>query len=155
METTLVLIKPSGVQRGLAGKIIARFEQKGLIIAGTKMMQLNDSILREHYAHLVDRPFFPSLERSMQSSPIIALALRGVDAVAVVRAMTGVTNSRNAAPGTIRGDFGMSGQENIIHASDSPENAAIEIARFFNAGEVFDYTPSILSSIYCADDLNA
>ena len=86
METTLVLIKPSGVQRGLAGKIIARFEQKGLIIAGTKMMQLNDSILREHYAHLVDRPFFPSLERSMQSSPIIALALRGVDAVAVVRA---------------------------------------------------------------------
>lgn len=148
METTLVLIKPSGVQRGLAGKIIARFEQKGLIIAGTKMMQLNDSILREHYAHLVDRPFFPSLERSMQSSPIIALALRGVDAVAVVRAMTGVTNSRNAAPGTIRGDFGMSGQENIVHASDSPENAAIEVARFFKPEEVFDYNPCTIASIY-------
>ena len=144
METTLVLIKPSGVQRGLAGKIIARFEQKGLIIAGTKMMQLNDSILREHYAHLVDRPFFPSLERSMQSSPIIALALRGVDAVAVVRAMTGVTNSRNAAPGTIRGDFGMSGQENIVHASDSPENAAIEVARFFK--------PCTIASIYAPDE---
>lgn len=152
METTLVLIKPSGVQRGLAGKIIARFEQKGLIIAGTKMMQLNDSILREHYAHLVDRPFFPSLERSMQSSPIIALALRGVDAVAVVRAMTGVTNSRNAAPGTIRGDFGMSGQENIVHASDSPENAAIEVARFFKPEEVFDYNPCTIASIYAPDE---
>ena len=152
METTLVLIKPSGVQRGLAGKIIARFEQKGLIIAGTKMMQLNDSILREHYAHLVDRPFFPSLERSMQSSPIIALALRGVDAVAVVRALTGVTNSRNAAPGTIRGDFGMSGQENIIHASDSPENAAIEVARFFKPEEVFDYNPCTIASIYAPDE---
>ena len=152
METTLVLIKPSGVQRGLAGKIIARFEQKGLIIAGTKMMQLNDSILREHYAHLVDRPFIPSLERSMQSSPIIALALRGVDAVAVVRAMTGVTNSRNAAPGTIRGDFGMSGQENIVHASDSPENAAIEVARFFKPEEVFDYNPCTIASIYAPDE---
>ena len=152
METTLVLIKISGVQRGLAGKIIARFEQKGLIIAGTKMMQLNDSILREHYAHLVDRPFFPSLERSMQSSPIIALALRGVDAVAVVRAMTGVTNSRNAAPGTIRGDFGMSGQENIVHASDSPENAAIEVARFFKPEEVFDYNPCTIASIYAPDE---
>ena len=152
METTLVLIKPSGVQRGLAGKIIARFEQKGLIIAGTKMMQLNDSILREHYAHLVDRPFFPSLERSMQSSPIIALALRGVDAVAVVRAMTGVTNSRNASPGTIRGDFGMSGQENIVHASDSPENAAIEVARFFKPEEVFDYNPCTIASIYAPDE---
>ena len=152
METTLVLKKPSGVQRGLAGKIIARFEQKGLIIAGTKMMQLNDSILREHYAHLVDRPFFPSLERSMQSSPIIALALRGVDAVAVVRAMTGVTNSRNAAPGTIRGDFGMSGQENIVHASDSPENAAIEVARFFKPEEVFDYNPCTIASIYAPDE---
>lgn len=152
METTLVLIKPSGVQRGLSGKIISRFEEKGLIIAGMKMMQLNDAILREHYAHLTDRPFFPSLERSMMSSPVIALALRGVDAVAVVRAMTGVTNSRNAAPGTIRGDFGMSGQENIVHASDSPENAAIEVARFFNPDEVFDYTPCTITSIYSPDE---
>lgn len=152
METTLVLIKPSGVQRGLSGKIISRFEEKGLIIAGMKMMQLNDAILREHYAHLTDRPFFPSLERSMMSSPVIALALRGVCAVAVVRAMTGVTNSRNAAPGTIRGDFGMSGQENIVHASDSPENAAIEVARFFNPDEVFDYTPCTITSIYSPDE---
>ena len=83
------------------------------------------------------------------------MAVRGVDAVGVVRAMTGVTNSRNAAPGTIRGDFGMSGQENIVHASDSPENAAIEVARFFKEGEVFDYTPCTITSIYSPDELNA
>lgn len=155
MQTTLVIIKPSGVQRGLAGEIISRFEKKGLIIAGMKMMQLDEAILREHYAHLVDRPFFPSLLRSMMSSPVIVMAVRGVDAVGVVRAMTGVTNSRNAAPGTIRGDFGMSGQENIVHASDSPENAAIEVARFFEEGEVFDYTPCTITSIYSPDELNA
>ena len=155
MQTTLVIIKPSGVQRGLAGEIISRFEKKGIIIAGIKMMQLDEAILREHYAHLVDRPFFPSLLRSMMSSPVIVMAVRGVDAVGVVRAMTGVTNSRNAAPGTIRGDFGMSGQENIVHASDSPENAAIEVARFFKEGEVFDYTPCTITSIYSPDELNA
>lgn len=155
METTLVLIKPSGVQRGLAGKVIGRFEQKGLIITGMKMMQLNDAILREHYAHLVDRPFFPTLERSMMSSPIIAIALKGVNAVAVVRAMTGATNSRNAAPGTIRGDFGMSGQENIVHASDSPENAAIELARFFKPEEIFNYEPCTITSIYEPDERKA
>ena len=148
MQTTLVIIKPSGIQRAISGEVISRFEKKGLIIAGMKMMELSEKILREHYAHLVERPFFPSLLRSM-------MAIKGVDAVEVVRGMTGATNARKALPGTIRGDFAMSGQENIIHASDSPENAAIEIARFFNAGEVFDYTPSILSSIYCADDLNA
>lgn len=155
MQTTLVIIKPSGVQRGLCGEILSRFEKKGLIIAGMKMIELNEQILREHYAHLVDRPFFPSLLRSMMSSPVVVLAVKGVDAVQVVRNMTGVTNARNAAPGTIRGDFGMSGQENIVHASDSPENAAIEIARFFKAGEVFDYTPCTISSIYAPDELNA
>lgn len=119
------------------------------------MMELNEQILREHYAHLVDRPFFPSLLRSMMSSPVIVMALKGVDAVEVVRSMTGVTNARKALPGTIRGDFGMSGQENIVHASDSPENAAIEVARFFKAGEVFNYCPCTISSIYAADELNA
>lgn len=155
MQTTLVIIKPSGVQRGLCGNILSRFENKGLIIAGMKMIELNEPILREHYAHLVDRPFFPSLLRSMMASPVVVLAVKGVDAVQVVRNMTGVTNARNAAPGTIRGDYGMSGQENIIHASDSPENAAIEIARFFKAGEVFDYTPCTLSAIYAPDELNS
>ncbi len=155
MQTTLVIIKPSGVQRGISGEVISRFEKKGMIIAGMKMMELSEQILREHYAHLVDRPFFPSLLRSMMASPVIVMAVKGVDAVEVVRGMTGATNARKALPGTIRGDFGMSGQENIIHASDSPENAAIEIARFFKAGEVFDYTPCTLSSIYCQDELNA
>ncbi|MDE5940795.1 MAG: nucleoside-diphosphate kinase [Muribaculaceae bacterium] len=152
METTLVIIKPSGVQRGLAGQILTRFEQKGLFIAGIKMMQLNDEILREHYAHLVDRPFFPLLENSMKASPVIVLAVRGLDAVGVVRAMTGATNCRKAAPGTIRGDFGMSGQENIVHASDSVENAAVEIARFFKPEEIFDYTTCTFNSIYSPDD---
>ena len=154
METTLVIIKPSGVQRALCGKIITRFEEKGLIIAGMKMMRLDDRILREHYAHLVDRPFFPSLERSMMATPVVVMAVTGVEAVKVVRAMTGVTNARNAEPGTIRGDFGMSGQENIIHASDSPENAAIEVARFFKPDEVFDYAPCLIGAIYCPDELN-
>lgn len=153
METTLVIIKPSGVQRGLVGRITSRFEQKGLVIAGMKMMQLTEQILREHYAHLVDRPFFPSLLRSMMATPVIVMALKGVDAVAVVRAMTGVTNARNAAPGTIRGDFGMSGQENIVHASDSPENAQIEVARFFKPEEVFNYMPVTAPAIYNPDEM--
>lgn len=155
MQTTLVIIKPSGVQRGLAGEIISRFEKKGLIIAGMKMMALSEPLLREHYAHLVDRPFFPTLLRSMMAAPVIVMAVKGVDAVEVVRGMTGVTNGRKAAPGTIRGDFSVSGQENIIHASDSTENAAIEIARFFKAGEVFDFTPSVVSSLYSPDELNS
>lgn len=153
METTLVIIKPSGIQRGLAGRIISRFEQKGLVIAGMKMMRLSEQLLREHYAHLVDRPFFPSLLRSMMATPVVVLAIKGVDAVSVVRAMTGVTNARNAAPGTIRGDFGMSGQENIVHASDLPENAVIEVARFFKPEELFEYMPVTAPAIYNPDEL--
>ena len=107
MEKTLVLLKPSCVQRQLIGEIVNRFERRGLRVAGMKMMQLSDEILREHYAHLVDRPFFPSLAASMQASPVVALALEGVDAVQVVRTMTGSTNGREAAPGTIRGDYSM------------------------------------------------
>lgn len=154
MEKTLIILKPSTVQRGLVGEVIDRFQKKGLIIAGMKMMQLDEAILREHYAHLVDRSFFPSLLRSMMATPVIVMCLKGKDVVAVVRALTGATNSRNAAPGTIRGDFGMSSQENIIHASDSDENAAIEIKRFFKDEEIFDYTPLTLPATYCPDELN-
>ena len=154
MEKTLIILKPSTIQRGLVGEVIDRFQKKGLIIAGMKMMQLDEAILREHYAHLVDRPFFPSLLRSMMATPVIVMCLKGKDVVAVVRALTGATNSRNAAPGTIRGDFGMSSQENIIHASDSDENAAIEIKRFFKDEEIFDYTPLTLPATYCPDELN-
>lgn len=153
MEKTFVILKPSAINRALAGDIITRFQRKGLIIAGIKMMQLGEDILRVHYAHLTDKPFFPSIVKSMSATPVIVMVLAGKDAVAVVRAMTGVTNSRNAAPGTIRGDFSMSGQENIVHASDSVENAAIEVARFFKPEEIFDYTPVTLSVLYGADEL--
>lgn len=154
MEKTLVLLKPSAVQRGLVGAVIDRFQKKGLVIAGMKMMQLDEAILREHYAHLVEKPFFPLILDSMMATPVIAMCLEGKDAVAVVRTLTGATNSRNAAPGTIRGDFGMSSQENIVHASDSVENAAIEIRRFFKDDEIFDYTPLIQPATYSSDEIN-
>lgn len=148
MEKTLVLLKPSCVQRQLIGEIVHRFERRGLRIAGMKLMQLSDEILREHYAHLADKPFFPSLAASMQASPVVALALEGVDAVQVVRTMTGVTNGRLAAPGTIRGDFSMSNQQNIVHASDSVENAQIELVRFFRPEEIFEYESGACCYIY-------
>lgn len=153
MERTLIILKPSAVQRGLVGRVLERFESKGLLIEGMKMMQLDEKILREHYAHLVDRPFFPNILKSMTATPVIVAVLAGKDAVSTVRTMVGVTNSRNAAPGTIRGDYGMSGQENIIHASDSVENAEIELNRFFNPGEIFHYRPVTISAIYAPDEL--
>lgn len=153
MEQTLVILKPSTIRRFLVGDVLTRFQHKGLIISGIKMMQFDETILREHYAHLVDRPFFPDLVESMTATPVIVVCLKGKDAVAVVRAMTGSTNSRNAAPGTIRGDFGMSGQENIVHASDSSENAAVEIKRFFHPDEIFDYLPCALRLLYAPDEL--
>jgi nucleoside-diphosphate kinase len=152
MEKTLVLLKSSCVQRQLIGEVVNRFERRGLRIAGMKMMQLSDDILREHYAHLADKPFFPTLAASMQASPVIALALEGIDAVQVVRAMTGATNGRAAAPGTIRGDYSMSNQQNIVHASDSPENALIELARFFRPEEIFEYESGAKAYIYGADE---
>ena len=117
------------------------------------MMQLDEKILREHYAHLVDRPFFPSIVESMTATPVIVMCLKGVDVVNVFRTMTGATNGRNAAPGTLRGDFCMSGQANIVHASDSVENALIEIRRFFRPDEIFDYTPAGISFFYADDEL--
>lgn len=153
MEQTFVILKPSTIQRSLIGDVITRYQRKGLVVAGIKMMQLDEAILREHYAHLVDRPFFPSLVASMTRTPVIVMVLKGKDAVEVVRAMTGATNCRKAAPGTIRGDFGMSGQENIVHASDSPENAVIEIRRFFKPDEIFDY-PMPLNCVYAPDEID-
>lgn len=152
MEDTLVILKPSAIGRGVAGEVITRFERKGLIIAGMKMIMLDDDILAVHYSHLVDRPFFPRLKASMKATPVVVMCIRGVDAVRVVRAMTGVTNGRNADPGTIRGDYSMSGQENIVHASDSVENGKIELARFFKPEEIFDYTPAGVGYIYANDE---
>ena len=154
MERTLVLLKPSCLQRLLVGEVVQRFEKKGLRIIGMKMMQLDERILREHYAHLVDKPFFPLLMEGMMKTPVIAMCIEGVGAVEVVRNMTGATNGRKAAPGTIRGDFAMSGQENIVHASDSIENAEIEIKRFFKPEEVFDYHKIICQFVYAPDELD-
>lgn len=153
MEKTLVILKPSAMGRGIAGEVITRFTNKGLILAGMKMIQLTDAILDEHYAHLIDRPFFNRIKTSMKAQPVIVMCLAGIDAVQVVRTMTGVTNGRNAAPGTIRGDFSMSGQENIIHTSDSVENAKIELDRFFKPEEIFEYTPTTMSLLYASDEV--
>lgn len=153
MEKTLVLLKPSCLERNLIGEVISRIEKRGLIICGMKMMQLDEEILREHYSHLVDKPFFPALAKSMMAAPVVAMCLKGVDVVRVFREMTGVTNGRKAAPGTLRGDFCMSGSLNIIHASDSVENAEIEIKRFFKPEEVFDYVPANMKFLYEEDEL--
>ena len=154
MEQTFVILKPSAIQRSLCGDVLTRFQRKGLAIAGIKMMQLDEKILRVHYAHLVDRPFFPTLVKSMTRTPVIVMVLKGKDAVAVVRSMVGATNCRNAAPGTIRGDFGMSGQENIVHASDTPENAVSEINRFFSPEEVFDNSMPTTEATYAPDEID-
>ena len=153
MERTLVILKPSCIERNLIGEVIGRIEKRGLVIAGMKMIQLDEAVLREHYSHLVDKPFFPQLAKSMMACPVIVMCLKGVDVVRVFREMTGVTNGRKAAPGTLRGDFCMSGSLNIIHASDSVENAEIELARFFKPGEIFDYAPATLGFTYETDEL--
>lgn len=152
MEKTLVIFKPSSVARGLVGEVLNRFERKGLVICGMKMMQLDEQLLREHYSHLVDRPFFPLILASMMATPVIVMVLKGNDAIRVVRLMTGATNGREALPGTIRGDYSMSGQENIVHASSSAEDAEVEIKRFFNEDEVLDWTPQNIRSLYAPDE---
>ena len=152
LEKTLVILKPSAVQRGLVGEVTRRFERKGLRIAGMKMMQLTDELLNEHYAHLSEKPFFQRVKNSMMASPVIVCCYEGVDAVQVVRNMTGSTNGRMAVPGTIRGDFSVSGQENIIHTSDSHDNAIEEINRFFKPEELFDYKQSVLPFLYNNDE---
>lgn len=152
LEKTLVLLKPCTLQRGLAGEILHRFERKGLRLAGLKMMWLTDELLSEHYAHLSAKPFFQRVKDSMMVAPVVACCFEGVDAIAVVRALAGPTNGRNAAPGTIRGDYSMSFQENIVHASDSPETAAVELARFFRPEEIFDYRQSTFDFLYANDE---
>lgn len=148
MEHTLCILKPSCVERHLIGEVVGRIEKRGIIISGMKMMQLDEQILRDHYAHLVDKPFFPDIVKSMTASPVIVMCLSGVDVVDVFRTMTGVTNGRKAAPGTLRGDFCVSGSVNIVHASDSVENGRIEVARFFRPEEIFDYRPADFGYVY-------
>ncbi|MDR2949336.1 MAG: nucleoside-diphosphate kinase [Dysgonomonas sp.] len=153
MEKTLVILKPSCVQRALMGEVISRFERKGLRLAGMKMVQLTDAILSEHYAHLKDRPFFQRVKDSMRTCPVIVQCWEGKNATKVVRHIIGVTNGREAAAGTIRGDFSVSSQENIVHASDSPESAKTELKRFFTDNEIFEYKLSTLTNLYSDDEI--
>jgi nucleoside-diphosphate kinase len=139
IETTLILFKPDAIMKNLTGKVLARFEDAGFVIRGIKMMELDDAILRQHYAHIADKPFFPAIVTFMKRTPVIALALEGEDAIARVRDLLGPTDSKAAAPGTIRGDLGEDVMINVCHASDSTAAAAAEIKRFFKDGEVFSF----------------
>ncbi|MBI3946463.1 MAG: nucleoside-diphosphate kinase [Armatimonadetes bacterium] len=152
MEQTLVILKPDAVRRGLLGEIIARLERKGLRIAALKMARLGDEILREHYAHHAGKPFFPGLLAFMTSSPVVMMVIEGLDAVTVVRDLCGPTNCRKAPAGTIRGDYGMSQQMNLIHASDSLATARAEVARFFRAEEIHAYDRADVPVVYAADE---
>ena len=153
-EKSLILIKPDAIQRGLIGGIVARFEKKGLKIVGMKMMALDEAVLREHYAHIADKPFFPGLAKFMQSTPVIAICVEGLDVVDSVRRLTGITKAREAEAGSIRGDFAMSVSCNVIHASDSVENAKTEVGRFFNPDEIHSYDKSEYMHVYAEDELN-
>ncbi len=149
MERTLVLLKPDAVQRGLIGRILARFEDKGLQIVGLKMKSFPRALIEEHYAVHRERPFYPRLVEFMSSGPVVAVALAGRDAVEVARNLIGATNSRKAAAGTIRGDLGMSFSNNLVHGADSPESAARELCLFFaDEGELLEWTPATLAWTY-------
>lgn len=139
MQRTLILLKPDTMTKKLVGKVIARFEEAGFAIRGCKMIRPGRELLREHYAHIADKPFYPEVETFMSSTPVIALVLEGDDAVAKVREMLGVTDSRKAAPGTIRAEYGVDQMINVAHASDSPETAEKEVKRFFEDDELFAY----------------
>ena len=137
MEESLVLLKPDCLEGRKCGEVLKRFEEAGLEVDGEKMMRLSDEILQEHYAHLTDLPFFPEIQGFMQSSPVVAIALRGENAIAHIREMVGPTDSTVADKGTIRGDFGQDKMQNVVHASDSIENGQAELKRFFADGELF------------------
>ena len=140
MERTLILLKPDAVQRGLVGQVLSRFEQKGLKLAAMKLMQITPELAARHYEQHKERKFYPGLVKFMTSSPVVALALEGIDAIKICRTLMGATFGADAAPGTIRGDFGVSRSYNLVHGSDSPEAAARELGLFFPEGIVkYDY----------------
>ena len=153
MERTLVIIKPCALLRGLAGEVISRFEKKGLKLVALKMYRFTKEKCAEHYSHLTGKPFYPIIEKSMMAAPVILCCLEGIDAVEVVREMTGATNGRKAVPGTVRGDLCMSHQENIIHASDSMESATVELDRFFTKDDYFEYDSPLFDYLYASDEL--
>ena len=139
MEQTLVLVKPDGVQRGLAGEVVSRLERRGLKLVAMKLMQVDDALAREHYGEHVERPFFPGLVSFITSGPIVAMVWEGKNAIALTRQTMGATNPADAGPGTIRGDLGVDIGRNIVHGSDGPESAQREINLFFRPGEILSY----------------
>jgi nucleoside-diphosphate kinase len=147
MERTLIIIKPDGVERALIGPIISRFEQRGLKLAAMKMLQVSDSLARQHYAVHEGKPFFEPLIEYITSSPVVVMVLEGPQAIQAARNTIGATKPVEAAPGSIRGDFGMMVGRNLVHGSDSPENAATEIALWFDESELIDYERAVDSWI--------
>jgi len=148
MERTFVMVKPDGVQRGLIGEIIARFEKKGIKLAALKLMQISPETAEQHYAEHKEKPFFKDLVSFITSGPVAAMVLEGDNVIAMVRGMMGATNPKESAPGTIRGDYAITIDKNVIHGSDSPESAAREISIFFKEEEIIDYTKSGSEWIY-------
>lgn len=148
----MVILKPGTVQRGLIGEVISRFEKRGLKLVAMKMKQLTPEILDVHYAHLADKPFFNWLKDAMMAAPVILCCWEGFEAVKVVREMAGATNGRKAVPGTIRGDYSVSSQENIVHTSDSVENAKIELGRFFSPEDYCEYPSPLDKYLYAPDE---
>ncbi|MBP7118977.1 nucleoside-diphosphate kinase [Candidatus Woesebacteria bacterium] len=155
MERTLVLIKPDAMQRGLIGEIMHRFERKGLKLIGLKMYTLNDELIDEWYGHHKGKSFFADLKSYMQWTPIVAIVWEGLDAITTVRKIVGITKGREADTGSIRGDFGMSGQQNLIHASDSAEAAQKEIGLIFDEAELFTYLSASECLIYGEEERKA
>lgn len=153
MERTLVLLKPDAVQRHLVGPIISRFEQKGLKLTGLKLRSFPLETIQRHYSDHADKPFYGNLVGFMTSGPVVAMAFDGKDAIKVVRTLVGATNAREAAPGTIRGDFGMSFSNNMVHASDSPGAAEKELGLFFaEEGDLIDWEPVDLGWTYNVEE---
>jgi len=151
MERTLVLLKPDCVQRRLMGRVISRFEEKGLNIIAAKMLRVSPSLAKQHYAEHVNKPFYPGLEKFITGSPILALVVEGLEVIRVVREVLGATSGLKAAAGTIRGDYSSSRQMNLVHASDGPEAAQREINLYFKPEEILPYEPT-LSGWLKADD---
>ena len=153
MQTTFIFLKPDAVQRGLMGRILQRFEEKGLSFVGIKLVQVSEELAKKHYAEHASKPFFPGLLKFITSSPVLACAVQGPNAIAVCRTLIGATNGQKAEPGTIRGDFGMSGGNNLIHGSDSPESAERELAMWFTKDELLDMNKTANQWIYDPSDL--
>lgn len=153
MERTLILIKPDALQRGLVGEVTTRLERKGLKLVGNKMMKLSEKLLQKHYAHIADKPFFPGVKKFMMSTPVIVQCWEGVEAVETVRLICGITNARKADAGTIRGDLSMSLQSNVVHASDSLETALIEVPRFFEKDELFEWDMTRIQHLYADGEM--